>query len=183
MNWWALTWAALGEGTLIGLVWTVTSLLLLAGLIGTVVPVLPGPALIFLGALFHFLALEYGVGVDSGISWPGFSILLVMVMLTQALEMFSSAMGARYFGSTRWGVWGAILGGVVGIFFGIPGIFIGPVVGALAFEMILARRQWRPAAKSTWGTLLGTTAGLVLKVGMGLLMTGYFLLDVLLLRW
>ncbi len=49
--------------------------------------------------------------------------------------------------------------------------------------MIIAKRELKPAAKSTWGTLLGTAAGLILKAGLGLAMVGYFFLDVFLFAW
>jgi uncharacterized protein YqgC (DUF456 family) len=92
-------------------------------------------------------------------------------------------MGAKYFGSTKWGIWGALLGGILGIFFVPIGIFLGPVIGALAAEMIIAKRQLKPAAKSTWGTVVGTMAGLVLKTILGLAMVGYFFIDVFWLAW
>jgi uncharacterized protein YqgC (DUF456 family) len=105
------------------------------------------------------------------------------VAAAQFLETASSAMGAKYFGSTKWGIWGALIGGIVGIFFVPIGIFLGPVIGALAAEMIIAKRQLKPAAKSTWGTVVGTMAGLVLKTILGLAMVGYFFIDVFWLAW
>jgi uncharacterized protein len=183
MIFWAMTWSGIGHGTLVALIWSLTAVLLLVGLAGTVLPMLPGPALIFAAAVIHYLAMHFLASADAGIGWPGFLVLLLMLIVAHVLEMFSSAVGAKYFGSTRWGIWGAIIGGIVGLFFGLPGIFIGPIVGALLFEIAFARREWKPAAKSTWGTLVGTTAGLVLKVGIGVIMIGYFLLDVLWLHW
>ena len=180
----AFTWADLGFGTLHGLIWVVTCLLLIGGLVGTIVPMLPGPVLIFIGAIFHYCALRWLAQVpDPGIGWIGMGILLLFVVVAQVFETASSAMGAKYFGSTKWGTIGALVGGIVGIFFGIPGIFLGPVVGALAGELIFARRHWKPAAKSTWGTFVGTAAGLVFKAGLGVLMVGYFFLDVWWLKW
>ena len=112
--WLAFSWAALGEGSLHVAVWTITIVLLLVGLVGTVVPMLPGPALIFAAAVFHALAMRYLAGVaDPGISWTGCLILLLMVGVSFVLEMLSSAVGARYFGSSKAGIWGAVLGGIV----------------------------------------------------------------------
>ncbi len=177
-------WRGLWENTQFGVVWLITGLLLLIGLLGTVLPLLPGTALILIAAIWHALAMRYWLdAADPGIGWPGILILTLLATLSQLLETASSALGAKYFGSTQWGAWGALAGALVGIFFGIPGIFIGPVVGALVAELLIARRDLKPAAKSTWGTLLGTMAGLLLKVGFGLAMAGYFFLDVFLLRW
>ncbi len=174
----AFSWIALGHESLQVLIWIVTSLLLLVGLVGTVLPMLPGPVLILVAAIFHVLAIK-----DPGTGWVGLVVLAILVVLAHVVEFFSSAVGAKYFGSTKWGIWGAITGGIVGLFFSIPGLILGPLVGALVFELAFARKQIRPAAKSTWGTLVGTTAGLILKTAIGIAMVGWFLLDELWLKW
>jgi uncharacterized protein YqgC (DUF456 family) len=180
----AFSWLELGDGTLHVVIWTITVLLLLIGLVGTVVPMLPGPALIFAAAVFHALAMRYLAGVqDPGIGWVGCLILLLMVGVSFVLEMLSSAVGAKYFGSSKAGIWGAVLGGIIGLFFGLPGLIIGPIAGALLFERVLAKREWKPAAKSTWGALVGTGAGLVLKGGAGVVMVAYFFIDLFWLAW
>lgn len=177
-------WSGLWEGTQHGVVWSVTVVALIVGLVGTVLPMLPGPMLILAAAVWHVLAMRYWLHApDPGLGWPGLAVLVVFVAAAQILETASSAMGAKYFGSTKWGIWGALVGGVIGIFFVPIGIFLGPVLGALGAEMIIAKRELKPAAKSTWGTLLGTVAGLLLKAGLGLAMVGYFFLDVFALAW
>ena len=177
-------WSGLWVGTQHGAVWTVTITALVVGLVGTVLPMLPGPMLILAAAVWHVMATHYWLHLpDAGMGWPGFSILVVFVAAAQFLETASSAMGAKYFGSTKWGIWGALIGGILGIFFVPIGIFLGPVIGALAAEMIIAKRQLKPAAKSTWGTVVGTMAGLVLKTILGLAMVGYFFIDVFWLAW
>jgi len=177
-------WSGLWEGTQHGVVWMVTVATLVIGLVGTVLPMLPGPMLILAAAVWHVLAMHYWMqAADPGLGWPGLAILTFFVVVAQVLETASSAMGARYFGSTKWGIWGALLGGLVGMFFVPIGIFLGPILGALAAEMIIAKRTLKPAAKSTWGTLIGTVAGLLLKAGLGLAMVGYFFVDVFWLAW
>jgi len=179
-QWWGNAW----EGTQYGVVWSVTLLALIVGLVGTVLPMLPGPMLILAAALWHTLAMRYWLHApDPGIGWPGLVILGLFVGAAIALETLSSAMGAKYFGSTKWGIWGAVIGGLVGLFFGPVGLLLGPLLGALGAEMIIAKRELKPAAKSTWGTLVGTAAGLLLKAALGLAMVGYFFLDVFALAW
>lgn len=180
----AAWWSGLWDNTQHGFVWVITCLGLIIGLVGTVLPVLPGHALILAAAVWHYAAMHYWLGsADPGLGWPGFIILVVLVVATQVLETTSSAIGAKYFGSTKWGMFGALAGGLVGLFFSPIGLFLGPVIGALAAELIIARREFKPAAKSTWGTLLGTVAGLLIKVGLGLAMVVYFFLDVFALKW
>ncbi len=146
--------------------WSVTVLLMLAGLAGTVVPLIPGTILILAGAILNHFTLH-------SVGWPTLAVLTLLMLAAQALDILSGAVGARWFGATRWGAIGGILGALVGLFFGLPGIFLGPLVGALIGEL-LGGKGILPAGKSSWGTFLGTTAGLVGKVLIGLLMVGWF---------
>jgi uncharacterized protein len=178
-------WGAWGHGSLSVVVWGVTLSLLLVGLVGTFLPALPGPVMIFLGAVFHVTASTYALkNPDAGMHWVGFSVLTVLLALAIFVDFASSVVGAKYFGATKWGSIGALVGGILGLFFSLPGLILGPIIGALSFEMMFAKREWKPAAKSSWGTLLGTGVGLIVKGALGVAMVLYFLIDVLLIdRW
>lgn len=151
--------------------WILTLFLMLAGLIGTVVPLLPGSVLILAGAVIHRLAL----GPEASVGWGTLVVLLVFVLIAQALDLISGSMGAKYFGATRWGAIGGIIGALVGLFFGLPGIFLGPLLGVLIGEL-LGGKGILPAGKSTWGSLLGTTAGIAAKLTIALVMIAWFFL-------
>ena len=153
--------------------WSVSGVLMLLGLVGTFLPIVPGPLIIFLGAVAYW-GILWG---DTQSGWIGFFILFLLLALTQAVEMVSSAVGAKVFGSTKWGALGAILGGLVGMFFGIFGIIAGPLVGVFAFEMLFAKKEWKPATKSTWGTLIGAAAGVGIKVVIGATMVIWFVVN------
>jgi len=155
--------------------WSVSLALMFIGLFGTLVPLVPGTVLILCGAVLHYFML----GDQSGIGWPTLLGLTVLMLLSQALDLVSGSIGARFFGATKWGAIGGILGGIVGLFFGIIGIFIGPLIGVLAGEL-LGGKGLLPAGQSTWGTLLGSTAGMIAKVLIGLTMIGWFLAAALL---
>lgn len=150
--------------------WFLTFLLMLLGLIGTVVPLLPGSVLILAGAVVH----RMGLGPEHSVGWGTLVALTLWMLLAQALDLISGSMGAKYFGATRWGAIGGILGAVVGLFFGLPGIFLGPLLGVLAGEL-LGGKGILPAGKSTWGSLLGTTAGIIGKLAIAVIMIGWFL--------
>ncbi len=147
--------------------WTLTFLLMLLGLAGTFLPLIPGTILILAGAVLN----HFTVGA---VGWPTLGVLLVLMLLAQALDIVSGSLGAKWFGATRWGAIGGILGAIVGLFFGIIGIFVGPLIGALIGEL-LGGKGILPAGKSSWGTLIGTTAGIAGKLAIGLLMVGWFL--------
>lgn len=155
--------------------WTVTLLLMLVGLAGTVLPLLPGTTIILAAAILHHFML----GAELSVGWWTIGGLTVLTLLSYVLEVLSGTLGAKWFGATRWGILGGIIGAIVGIFFGIPGIFIGPLVGVLIGEM-LGGKGLLPAGKSTWGTLLGTTAGMIGKFLIAVLMIGWFLAAALL---
>jgi uncharacterized protein YqgC (DUF456 family) len=149
--------------------WTLTIILMLIGLIGTVLPLLPGTTIILAAAVAHHFAL----GPERSVGWWTLGALLVLTICSYVVDFVSGAIGAKRFGATRWGAIGGIVGAVVGIFFGLPGIFLGPLIGVLAGEL-LGGRGLLPAGRSTWGTFLGTTAGMVVKLVIASLMIGWF---------
>ena len=152
-------------------VWTVTSLLLLAGWIGSFLPLVPGPLLIFVGCAWHsWLRPRSGLGL-----W-GILLELLFVVGAYVLDFSSGAMGSKWFGGSRWGIVGVFLGGLVGIFFSLPGLILGPIIGGLLFELAFAGKAIRPAIKATWGSVLGTGLGLLGRGLIGTLMVAYFMI-------
>ena len=149
--------------------WCLTVALMLAGLIGTIVPMLPGATLIFAGAVLNRLAL----GPEQSVGWATLAVLMGLMLLSYLVDFLSGTLGARYFGATRWGILGGILGAIVGLFFGIPGLILGPLVGVLLGELA-AGQKLLPATKSTWGTLIGAAAGMVAKLVIAVGMVVWF---------
>lgn len=143
------------------------------GLLGTVVPVLPGAVIILAAALGHRLLLP----PEKTVSWLVIALLGLLTAGSYAVEFGASYFGAKKFGATRWGSFGAIVGAVVGLFFGIPGLLLGPIVGVIAFEFIRGR-QLVAAGKAGWGTLLGNIGGMILKLAIALAMIAIFLMNV-----
>lgn len=146
--------------------WALSVFLMLLGLAGTVVPLIPGTVLILAGAIL----IHAFIGV---VGWSTLIVLTLLMLIAQALDIVSGSLGAKWFGATRWGAVGGILGAIVGLFFGLIGIFVGPLVGAVIGE-VLGGKGILPAGKSGWGTLVGTTAGIVGKFAIGVIMIGWF---------
>lgn len=155
-------------------VWLLTACLLLVGIIGSVVPLLPGPFLIFIAGILHTFLLP-----AQGMSWQGIVILSLLLVLAYVVDMAAGAMGARWFGASRWGIAGVFVGGIVGLFFAPLGFILGPLAGGLIFELLFAKKRMAPAVKSTWGTLLGTGAGLVARLVISFAMVATVLIDAL----
>lgn len=155
-------------------IWLLTGSLLLVGVIGSVVPLLPGPFLIFIAGLLHtFLRPE------SAMSWPGILLLTLLLVLAYVVDMAAGAVGARWFGASRWGIVGVFVGGIAGLFFAPLGFILGPILGGLLFELVFAKKRMAPAVKSTWGTVVGTGVGLVARLAISLAMVATVLVDAL----
>ena len=155
------------------LCWLITIVLFAVGLIGTIVPVLPGTTIILAAAVIHRIML----GPEKSAGWRTLSILIVLTLATYALDFLGGYFGAKYFGATRWGALGAIVGALAGLFFGILGLFVGPVIGAVAAEFIGGKRMIE-AGRAGWGSLLGNLAGMVGKLLIALAMIAVFLTSV-----
>lgn len=151
--------------------WFVAIVLMALGLIGTVLPVVPGTTIILGAAILHRVM----VGPEKGINWVGLGGLVLLALLSYALDFASGYFGAKFFGASRWGVVGAVIGGIVGIFTGFVTLLVLPIVGAIAGELIAGKRLIT-AGKAGWGTLLGNLAGMVGKLALGLAMVVWFLL-------
>jgi len=154
-------------------VWWFAAIVVMAiGLIGTVLPILPGTTIILAAAVAHRLL----VGAESGMSWWAIGILVALTLVSYALDFASSYMGAKYFGATRWGMAGAMVGVVVGIFTGFVTLLVAPVLGAIAGELIAGKRLVH-AGKAGWGALLGNIARMIGQLALGLTMIVLFLMN------
>jgi uncharacterized protein YqgC (DUF456 family) len=144
--------------------WTLLVVLLLGGLAGVLLPFLPGALIIFLGALLHkILTPEW-------LSWTAVIILGVLVLVERLLDFLGTMVGAKWLGATRWGIFGAVVGGIVGIFFGLPGLILGPVFGALVGEIVFARRNLALSAKAGFGAAAGFGISTVARIALALFM-------------
>lgn len=148
---------------------------MLAGLVGCVVPILPGHLLILAGAV----AYRIMKGADAGLAWWGFAVLVLLLAISQAFEFMSGSIGSRWFGGSKWGAVGALVGGIAGLFFFPIGLLVGPLAGAFGFEMLFAKKKTRESAVSGVGSVVGTIAGMGFKIAVGILMVVWFFLDVL----
>ena len=151
---------------IIGLV--VALVIMLVGIVGAVVPILPGTPLILVAAIAH--KLYFG---QAGASWWIIVILVVLTALSFLLDHLASMIGAKKLGATWRGITGAIVGGIAGLFFGLPGILLGPFVGAMLFEL-LGGQEFKPAARAGLGATLGLLVGAVAKVSLSVAMTVLF---------
>lgn len=151
--------------------WSVLVVGLIAGVAGVIVPLLPGPVLIVGAVIVHKLILP------GWISWWMIGVLSFVAVLERVADIAGTLVGARWAGATRWGLFGAALGGLVGIFFGIPGLILGPIVGAFAGEWALARRHVGASAKAGVGAGVGIGVATLARVALALFMVALVVFD------
>jgi uncharacterized protein len=150
--------------------WLFAIVLMAVGLIGTMLPIVPGTVIILAAALIHQIML----GTEKSLGWWNIAALVLLTLLSYALEFAGGYFGAKRFGATKWGAFGAMCGAIVGLFFHFPGLIVGPIMGAIAGELVAGKRLVS-AGRAGWGTLLGNLAGMLGKLTIGLVMVSWFL--------
>ncbi len=150
-----------------------TILLMLLGLVGTFLPVLPGTGLIFLGIFLYGLYDHFQV-----VSADFVAAMFGLTVLAMATDYVAGVLGARRVDASRAGTVGAAVGGVVGLFaFGPIGLILGPFLGAVTGEAASGRTA-RQALRVGVATVFGIMGGIILKAGIGLAMIVLFVLRV-----
>lgn len=145
---------------------------LIIGIIGCLVPVLPGPPLSFLGLIFLHLT-RFGQFTTSTLIIFGTLAVIVTV-----LDYIVPVWGTKKFGGSKYGTKGATVGLIVGFFIGPLGIILGPLIGAFVGEMIF-KDDMSYAFKAGIGSLLSFLTSIGLKLAASLVMTFYFIKELI----
>lgn len=155
------------------LVITGVVLLMLLGLVGTFLPVLPGTGLIFGAILLYGLYEQFQV-----ITGQFIAVMAILALMAMATDYLSGALGAKRVKATRAGYLGATLGAIVGIFaLGPVGLIVGPFVGAVTGE-VASGRSAQQAMRVGVGTVLGVMGGMLIKAIIGVAMIVMFVLRI-----
>jgi uncharacterized protein YqgC (DUF456 family) len=151
---------------------SVALLVMLVGLIGSVLPVLPGTPLALVAAIGH--RLYFGaVSVNNAV----LIALVGLMVVSLVFDFLATALGAKKFGATWRGAVGAVIGGIIGLFFSLPGIILGPFLGAVLFEMV-GDKKFKAAAKAGAGAVIGLLLGVIGKVSICVIMIALFATNV-----
>jgi len=149
--------------------WVLAALIILAGIVGTVVPALPGVPMIFAGLVLAAWSDGFTV-----IGWGTLSVLGVLTLFAVLIDYLAAAFGAKRLGASTRAFWGATLGAIIGMFFGLIGIILGPFIGAVSAELSGGQGA-RQAGRSGYGVWLGMVLGTAAKLSIAFLMLGIFL--------
>ena len=150
------------------LLYVLAVVLVVVGLAGTILPVIPGALLIF-GGLF----LAAWADGFAQVGWIALAIIGALGLLSWVADFVASLLGAKRVGASPLALLGATIGGIAGIFLGIAGMILGPFLGAVAGEL-LALGGLRKAGKVGLGTWLGLVVAAIAKVFLAFMMIAAF---------
>ena len=143
--------------------------LLIVGIIGSILPALPGLPISWL----RLLCIFFIPGIETNYWLLG--ITLVITIILSILDYFIPAKGTKMFGGTSYGIWGTNIGLVVGLFFPPLGFLICPFLGAFIGELIYNSQDKKRALNAAFGSFIGFLAGTFMKVFYALVLFGIFI--------
>ena len=146
--------------------WLLAVLIIIAGLAGTVIPALPGVPLVFAG-----LFLGAWINHFETIGWFTVGVLAILALAAWVVDFVAGALGAKYLGASSRAFWGATLGAILGIFFGLPGIVLGPFIGAMLGELSGGSNLIQ-SGRAGIGAWLGMVVATAAKLAIAFLMIG-----------
>jgi uncharacterized protein YqgC (DUF456 family) len=152
-----ITWSVLG------------GILMVVGLVGCFLPIIPGPPLSYIGLIVLQLKEQSPFSTKFLIIWA------VVVVAVTALDYVVPAYGTKKFGGTKYGIWGCTIGLIVGLWMGPIGIILGPFLGALIGELIGGKSS-DVAFKAALGSFVGFLVGTLLKLIVCGVMGWYFVM-------
>lgn len=139
------------------LIYILSFLLLVGGIIGCALPILPGPPLGYAGLLLLQFTGRADFSTTQMVTW------LIVVVVLQVIDYITPLLGSKYSGGTSFGNRGCIAGTILGLFFMPWGIIVGPFIGVVAGEM-LGGSDLPRAIRSGIGSLIGFLLGTLWKV-------------------
>ena len=149
------------------------ALFIISGVLGCVLPIIPGPPLSYIGLLLLHFTERYQFSSKFLIIWA------IITVVVYVLDYLIPAWGTKKFGGSKRGVFGSIIGLVIGMFFFPPfGIIIGPFIGAVVGELTIGKDSGA-ALKSGFGSFIGFLAGTLLKLIASGMMSWYFVKEMI----
>lgn len=146
-------------------------ILMLVGLAGAILPIIPGPVISFLGLLsVYFLSNE-------PLTDQFMIVIAVITVAVTAIDQVVPVLGTKKMGGSKYGVNGSIIGLIIGIFFFPPiGLIVGPFLGALAGELI-SGKDLNQATRAGFGSFVGFISGTVLKLIFSAVIAYYIIIN------
>lgn len=145
---------------------------MVVGVLGCIVPMIPGPPIAYLGMLCFQFTEMYTFTTGTLITWG------VVVALSVVLDYIIPIIGTKFFGGSKWGSWGCVIGTFVGLVAGPVGVVVGPFIGALVGEL-MGKKPFDEALKSAFGSFIGFLFGTLMKIAI----CAYFIYVLIVAIW
>lgn len=145
--------------------------LVIVGLAGSVLPLLPGPPIAYAGLLIQQFRNPDPFSTKFLLIWAG------LVVVSLLLDWVVPAWGTKKYGGSKYGIWGSSLGFLLAFWMGPWGVVIGPFLGAFAGEMI-AGQTTKKSLRAAWGSFVGFALGSLLKVILCAVMLYYLITSI-----
>ncbi len=139
-------------------------IIFIVGIAGIVLPGIPSLPVIFLGVVIYAFFTDFAT-----VGWKAILVIGLIALLGTLLDFFATLLGAKKFGASRWGLLGAVVGSIVGIFFGPVGMIIGAFIGAIVLEYF-KDANFKKSLGAGVGTFIGFIFGTVMKVVFAIMM-------------
>ncbi len=152
--------------------WSLAILLMVIGLVGSVVPLMPGTTLILVGALLQKWLLP------DTLTWLAVGWIAAFWLLSVIADIGCTIVGTRLFGGSKWGMAGATGGAVIGMFLSIPALLLGTILGAVLAEKWLAKRTGEQALRAGAGAAVGFILSIFARLSCALIMVALYVVSV-----
>jgi uncharacterized protein YqgC (DUF456 family) len=147
------------------------SILMLLGLAGGILPILPGPPLSLIGLFLLALIKHFSPPLTP----PLIIILAIVTILVVVMDYILPLLGAKRYGASKWGVWGSIVGMVIGIFLSPLAMLLGAFIGAVVAEWLAGKTKGE-SLRAGWGVMMGTLFATIVRLGVSGIMIYYFVI-------
>jgi uncharacterized protein len=151
--------------------WSCLILGFILAAVGTIAPGIPGAAFAVIGIFIHKLILP------EMLTWWTFIIVVILAVVSWVVDFFAGILGAKIGGASRYGIIGAALGGFLGIFFSLPGLVIGPFVGAILGDLFAKRKDILSLLRVGSGAALGFVISILTRIVLLVAMLILVLID------
>lgn len=143
------------------------------GLLGALLPLVPGPPLVWLGALYYAWRTGW-----AEVGWPSLTVLLILAVIGGTADLWMGYLGASKGGASGWATLASIAGGIVGfLLLSVPGALIGSIAAIVLVEFT-RHRDWRKVLRASGGYLVGSLLATVVQVIICVVMIGIFVVAV-----
>lgn len=139
------------------------------GVLGAILPLVPGPPIVWLGALYYGWRTGW-----ADVGWPSLTLLLVLAIIGGTADLWMGYLGASKGGASGWATLASIVGGIVGLLvFSVPGALLGSI-GAIVLVEYARHRDWRKVLRAGGGYLVGSLLATGVEIIISIVMIGVF---------